>query len=183
LRTLQRLPSSLPPHCRQTINDNLRWFTPAVLDQINQIVVNGGMKEIGVSKEEAAHARCDSFVVETDVHFSTDINLLWNATRKASVLGHRVAMAMGIDGRRQAQHNLRNVKRLFRTVQTGRDRDKFSDQYMRSTQRYIDEAMVILDRASPVAQAAIADPLWMSTGMEIQRFVARRHACRTELRS
>jgi len=26
--------------------------------------------------------RCDSFVVETDVHYPTDIHLLWDALRK-----------------------------------------------------------------------------------------------------
>ena len=54
------------PYRLQTIKDNVRLFTPQVLDGINQIVVKAGHRELGV--EEAALAgRCDSFVVETDV--------------------------------------------------------------------------------------------------------------------
>ena len=31
--------------------------------------------------DEALRARCDSFVVETDVHYPTDVSLLWDALR------------------------------------------------------------------------------------------------------
>jgi IS5 family transposase len=157
---------------RQTLNDNIRLFTPDVLDQINQIAVNEGLKLLGAPAAETSHSRCDSFVVETDVHFPTDINLLWDGTRKASVLSQRVALAIELDGWRQAEHNLRKVKRLFRAAQNERNRDKESDQCVQTIQQYINAAMVILDNATIVAEAAIADPLHVGTGAEIQRFVA-----------
>jgi hypothetical protein len=63
-----------------TVKDNLRLFTPAILDKINQMVVNHGHEVIGNACELSG--RCDSFVVETDVHFPTDINVLLDALRK-----------------------------------------------------------------------------------------------------
>ena len=72
---------------RQTIKDNLRLFTPEILDEINQLVVKAGHglvkknapkagptrirteKKIELhDSTKALRARCDSFVVETDVH-------------------------------------------------------------------------------------------------------------------
>ncbi|MCU7900330.1 MAG: hypothetical protein KZQ61_18530, partial [Candidatus Thiodiazotropha sp. (ex Lucinoma aequizonata)] len=39
-------------------------------------VVRAGHKALKKSPEEGVVARADSFVVETDIHFPTDINLL-----------------------------------------------------------------------------------------------------------
>jgi len=66
----------------QTIKDNLRLFTPEILDRINQEVVRAGHQAVKKSPDAGLAGRCDSFVVETDVHFPTDINLLLDAVRK-----------------------------------------------------------------------------------------------------
>jgi transposase, IS5 family len=57
-----------------TINNNLRLFTPEILDRINQEVVAAGHQLVKKSPEEKIGARCDSFVLETTVHYPTDIN-------------------------------------------------------------------------------------------------------------
>ena len=49
----------------QTIKDNLRLFTPELLDRINQEVVGAGHMLVKKSPQEGLAARCDSFVVET----------------------------------------------------------------------------------------------------------------------
>ena len=70
------------PYLFQTIKNNVSLLTPELLDEINQ---TGGQRRTCFSKKkdgEALRGRCDSFVVETDVHYPTDINLLFDATRK-----------------------------------------------------------------------------------------------------
>jgi IS5 family transposase len=57
--------------------------------------------------------RCDSFVVETDVHYPTDINLLWDAIRKVIELTSKLCDGIGISEWRQYQHHLRKIKGLF----------------------------------------------------------------------
>jgi len=57
--------------------------------------------------------RCDSFVLETDVHYPTDINLLLDAIRKVIVLVGRLCFIFGVDGWRQGKHNLKTVKKLY----------------------------------------------------------------------
>jgi hypothetical protein len=56
-------------------------------------------------------------VVETDVHYPTDINLLFDAIRKLLVLITVVCGRVGIPGWRQSQHNIRKIKKLFRKAQ------------------------------------------------------------------
>ncbi|HHE39338.1 MAG TPA: ISNCY family transposase, partial [Candidatus Cloacimonetes bacterium] len=66
----------------QTLKDNLMLFTPDILDRINKVVVEFGRQVAGADKDEDIHAKCDSFPVPTNVHFPTDISLLFDALRK-----------------------------------------------------------------------------------------------------
>jgi len=53
----------------QTLKDNVSLFTPELLDKINQLVVEAGHVLVKKEDGEALRGRCDSFVVETDVHY------------------------------------------------------------------------------------------------------------------
>ena len=93
----------------QTIKDNLGLFTPELLDRINQEVVRSGhallkKSDVGLS------GRCDSFVVETDVHFPTDINLLFDAIRKTIEESVQLSETHDLTGWRQGQHNIKTFK-------------------------------------------------------------------------
>lgn len=141
----------------QTLKDNLRLFTPEILDRINQEVVNAG--HVLVKKkapEEGLETRCDSFVVETHVHYPTDINLLWDAIRKTIEISADLCQAHGLSDWRQSAFNLRQFKKLYRHAQklkhsTSQDEVKRQDKEaaMRQAHRaYLDQAQVYLKRAS-----------------------------------
>jgi transposase, IS5 family len=136
---------------RQTLCDNIRWFTPRILDKINKVVVETGHRILGIDPDEPLKARCDSFVVETDVHFPTDINLLWDAARKVLKLTHRLSNEVGIDGWRQSPYLLRKVKRFFRVLQKVRDKEKdkteASAANKAATRIYIETVGPIIERA------------------------------------
>jgi hypothetical protein len=101
----------------QTIKDNLRLFTPEILDRINQEVVAAGHRLVKKSPDAPLHVRADSFVVETDVHYPTDINLLWDALRKLIAILAGLCGELGIAGWRQSAYQLRQLKKLYRQVQ------------------------------------------------------------------
>jgi transposase, IS5 family len=101
----------------QTLKDNLRLFTPELLDRINQEVVGAGHWLVKKSHLDGLAARCDSFVVETHVHYPTDINLLWDAMRKTIELAAELCYAHGLSDWRQSVYNLRQFKRLYRQAQ------------------------------------------------------------------
>ncbi len=96
----------------QTINDNVQLLTPEILDQINSLVVAEGHELLGVSYEELK-ARCDSFVMETNVHYPTDINVLFDAIRKIITIIASVCDMIGITEWRQHDHNLKKIKKIF----------------------------------------------------------------------
>ena len=147
----------------QTLKDNLRLFTPELLDRINQEVVNAGhvlIKKKDPREEPALAARVDSFVVETHVHYPTDINLLWDAIRKTIEISADLCQTHGLTDWRQSVFNLRQFKKLYRHAQklkhsTSKDEDKREEKLaeMRQAHRdYLEQARVYLERAGQTRQ-------------------------------
>ena len=69
----------------QTLRDNVALLDDQLLQQINARIAAAG-REVFAKKDGAPVAalevKVDSYVLETDVHFPTDLNLLWDAGRK-----------------------------------------------------------------------------------------------------
>jgi hypothetical protein len=101
----------------QTIRDNVVLLTPPILDEVNQIVVKAGHSLISTKRQLQLRGSCDSFVVETDVHYPTDTNLLFDAIRKMIKLIAIVCTEVGITVWRQSNYNIKSVKRLLRGIQ------------------------------------------------------------------
>jgi transposase, IS5 family len=139
----------------QTIKDNLRLFTPEILDRINQEVVRAGHALVKKSPDAALHVRADSFVVETDVHYPTDLNLLWDALRTLIRLIAGLCAALGILGWRQSAYQLRQLKTLYRQVQrlkhsTSQDPEKRAaklEDVRQAHRAYLEQAEALLARA------------------------------------
>jgi IS5 family transposase len=67
----------------QNIYDNVTLLNDEMVKEINSIVVEFGHGEVFKKKEPVAlRLKTDSFVVESNVHFPTDYNLLWDSARK-----------------------------------------------------------------------------------------------------
>jgi transposase, IS5 family len=101
----------------QTLRDNVSLLTPEILAEINEIVVKTGHSLLGKKNELALKGRGDSFVVETDVHYPTDINLLYDAARKVLSLIGRLSDESGLTCWRQWKHLRRTIKKFYRTTQ------------------------------------------------------------------
>lgn len=69
----------------QTLRDNVALLDDELLQQINAAIAAAG-REVFAKKGGAPVAalavKVDSYVLESDVHFPTDLNLLWDAGRK-----------------------------------------------------------------------------------------------------
>lgn len=101
----------------QTIKDNVSLLTPELLDEINQVVVKAGHELIRKKDEKTAlKGRCDSFVLETDVHYPTDINLLLDAIRKIVFLTGYLCDDLGVTEWRQYKHIFKKIKKQFNFV-------------------------------------------------------------------
>ena len=75
----------------QTLVDNVSLLNPELLGKVNHLIVESGHTVVGKKPGEPLRGRCDSFVVETNVRYPTDVSLLWDATRCM----HRYAGPLG----------------------------------------------------------------------------------------
>jgi len=165
----------------QTLKDNLSLFTPEVLDRINRIVLQHGHQLIGKKKDEGLRASCDSFVVETDVHYPTDINLLFDAMRKVIILIMALCDDLGVSGWRKGVYNLKKVKQCFRKAQqikrsTSKDKTKRAkrDQLIIDAHMaYVELANFFIDRAKETI-SSISSTNFMANLriIEIEKYIA-----------
>ena len=127
----------------QTIIDNVYLLTPELLSEIGRLVVESGHAVARKKPGEALRGRCDSFVVETDVHYPTDVNLLWDAMRcLLRELGH-AAKKSNIVGWRQWRHLTKEVKRCFNKVRSTRRAKSRPDR----VEAYIERCRHLVGRA------------------------------------
>jgi hypothetical protein len=162
----------------QSIKDNLMLFTPELFDQINQEVVKAGHRlvkkspNVGPTAEptpleiaqraDPLRGRCDSFVVETNVHFPTDINLLYDAIRKVIEATYVLAEHHTLPGWRQHQHSLRQIKKQYRKIQklkhaSAKDQSKQAKREQavkQAHQTYMDMAAEWLEKSEYTVQQA-----------------------------
>jgi IS5 family transposase len=67
----------------QNILDNMELLSEDLLKEINEVIVNFGHKNVFKKKvEEVSILKTNSYVIETNVHFPTDYNLLYDCCRK-----------------------------------------------------------------------------------------------------
>jgi hypothetical protein len=99
----------------QTIIDNVSLIDEAMLEEINHLVVVGGHLLFKKKEEELElELKTDSYAVETNVHFPTDLNLLFDSTRKSLDIAQRIAMKSNIKGLRKVKFIKGRVKSSFR---------------------------------------------------------------------
>ena len=101
----------------QTLKDNLKLFTPAIMSRISAEVIRVGHGLLDLDIDAMIRGRCDSFVLKTDVHFPTDINLLYDAIRVLSRDCVNWSKEYSLPGWRQHQYNLRQFKQQYRIIQ------------------------------------------------------------------
>jgi len=163
----------------QTLVDNVGLLTPELLDKLNQIIVAGG--HVLVKKGGAAlRGRCDSFVVETDVHFPTDISLLWDAMRKAITLTAQWSENQRCSNWRQYRYNLRQLKRKFRAAQQSKrcvNAAQASDSVIQTHQSYLKLAQYYLNKVQATLPRLVATTATEClSSIEIEGYI--RHAQR-----
>ena len=104
----------------QTVVDNVSLLTPELLSAVGRLVVESGHKVAKKKPGKPLRGRCDSFVVETNVHYPTDVSLLWNAVRCLVRETGRATEQYGVRGWRRWRHLTREIKKLFNKVRSTR---------------------------------------------------------------
>ena len=140
----------------QTLKDNLTLFTPEIMARINVEVIRAGYQLLDIDIHHLIRGRCDSFVLKTDVHFPTDINLLYDAIRVLIRGCVYWSKDYALPEWRQHQCNLRRFKAQYRKIQklrhsTSKDENKKRAKEAKiceAHQVYIDLAQFYLNRVA-----------------------------------
>ena len=103
----------------QTLRDNVALLDEELLKGINALVAAAGREVFakkGGAPVAALELKVDTYVLETDVHFPTDLNLLWDAGRKCVDLIEKYRGQFGYElpGWRKAKDWRRRLKGLER---------------------------------------------------------------------
>ena len=102
---------------RQTIIDNVELLDDKTLNELNDVIVQIGHKVFKKKETEALRLRSDSFVVESNVHFPTDYNLLWDSARKSLDFVSKFKQKYPkIEGWRKIKDWYRGLKSLSRSL-------------------------------------------------------------------
>jgi hypothetical protein len=104
----------------QTLRDNVALLDDELLQQINARIAAAG-REVFAKKDGAPLAalevKVDSYVLETDVHFPTDLNLLWDAGRKCvDLVEGLLASGYALPGWRKCKQWRRQLKACERAA-------------------------------------------------------------------
>lgn len=99
----------------QTLRDNVALLDDELLQQINARIAAAGREVFakkGGAPLAALEVKVDTYVLETDVHFPTDLNLLWDAGRKCVdlIVQYRDQFGYALPGWRKAKDWRRQLK-------------------------------------------------------------------------
>lgn len=105
----------------QTVKDNVRLLDDETLDKINAVVVKAGhqlkKKSEGaeVDLEIKLRLSSDTYVAEANIHFPTDLSLLWDSGRKSLDVVDAIKDELGgvLSGWRKIEKWRKAVKREF----------------------------------------------------------------------
>jgi IS5 family transposase len=132
----------------QSILDNVSLVDETLLQEINLLIVDAGHKLVKKKEDEALKLKTDSYVLETNVHFPTDLNLLWDSLRKCLDTIEKLQELTPLPGWRKIKRMRTMLKSLFRAtsqhVFKGKDEHK-KKQYVKE---YLQQARMLETRAA-----------------------------------
>jgi len=150
----------------QTMVDNVSLIDEELLQQINLIVVEHGHNLLKKKDEGASlQLKTDSYVLETNIHFPTDLNLLWDSLRKGlDTIEDLMEISSAIKGWRKIKHLRGTTKSLFRKAsqQVFRSNGKNEKQKREAVKDYLQQSSMLQQKFDTLINNP---PVWLD--MEI----------------
>ncbi len=140
------------------IRDNVALLQPQTIEKISHVIVAEGHQ---LCPDAAKQVRADSFVVETNVHYPTESSLIDDGLRKVIELCADLADTFDLDGWRQYQHLLRNIKRITRRIGriSARKGPNYKARMEKEYRQLLQQANRILCRAEAFCEQALSLPV------------------------
>src|SRR3954469_1623367 len=99
-------------------------------------------------EETGLHLKTDSYALETNVHFPTDLNLLWDSLRKGFDTVEDLMEISNVKGWRKIKHLYSATKSLFRKAsqQVFRSNGKNEKQKREAVKKYLQQSTILQQR-------------------------------------
>lgn len=140
----------------QTIVDNVSLIEEELLLQINLMVVEEGHNLLKKKDGETSlQLKTDSYVLETNVHFPTDLNLLWDSLRKGLCMVEKLRREGELKGWRKIKHTYSATKSLFRQASQHvfRSNGKNEKQKVQAVKSYLQQSRLLQERFEELMKA------------------------------
>lgn len=162
----------------QTILNNVGLLDDEAVKELNNIIIEFGHETFKKKEVAALCLKTDSFVVESNVHFPTDYNLLWDSARKSLDMVCKFQEKYKLPGWRKIndwRRSLKNNMRALGKASTSGGKGK-AERVKKATQKYLAKAKALYaklekDKAS-FPQTDIVDAIIF---MELERFMGLLH--------
>ena len=132
----------------QSILDNVSLVDETLLQQINLLVVDAGHKLVKKKEDEAFKLKTDSYALETNVHFPTDLNLLWDTLRKCLDMVEKLQGITFLKGWRKIKNIRKMLKSLFRATSQKVFKGKDEHQKKQYVKQYLHQAGMLEARVT-----------------------------------
>jgi transposase, IS5 family len=137
----------------QNILDNVSLVDEELLQKVNDIVVEAGMQLTKKKENDALPALClktDSYALETNIHFPTDLNLLWDSSRKILDTVSNLRLYTTIEGWRKIKDIRKTLKSQYRATSHQVFKGKSDAQKKQSVKDYLQQATLLQKKADTV---------------------------------
>lgn len=158
----------------QNIIDNVSLLDDQTVRKINEVIVAFGHEVFKKKEAEALRLKTDSFVVESNVHFPTDYNLLWDSARKALDMVTKAQDRYNLPGWRKVKNwraELKNKMRALGKASVSGGKGK-QDRVKKAARSYLTKARALYNKIEKskrdFPREDVAD---MVIIMELERFM------------
>ncbi len=160
----------------QNIYDNVSLLGDELVAEINQVILDFGQGQVFKKKGNTAlRLKSDSFVVESNVHFPTDYNLLWDSARKClDIVSKFLKKYKGIEGWRKIGNWRREIKGLMRELGKASTcgGQKKQEKVAAAAKKYLDKSNLLLQKlAKEMPMLPISDETDLTLILVMEHFM------------
>ncbi len=141
----------------QRIIDNVSQIDEGLLKAINQLVVEAGHELLKKKDQEkpVLELKTDSYALETNVHFPTDLNLLWDSSRKCLDTVEAIQKETSLVGWRKVKHIRKTIKSKFRIASHQVFSGKNEKQKKEAVKEYLQQVASLQARCERIEKALL----------------------------
>lgn len=160
----------VPLHHR-TISDNICHVDADLLAAINALVVMHGQPLLKKNAAEKLELKTDSYVLETNVHYPTDTNLLYDAARKSIAILVPLSLRHDVGGWRKHvswKKEVKTARRVFEKAASGGGANK-AERVEATVRSYLRTAADLEDKINTTLLALRSKELTLAQSVRLQQ--------------